>query len=115
MLELTEEEALKLDFEARRKNDSILHYICFGIILGCHYFIINGGYLLYFIPLLFSLFSIGADFYSNWRIYYYYEKYNDSNKDIIVPDFGYCWYLIPAVCAILSYLILLLNTSFNLI
>ena len=105
---LTKDEATKWDIESRAKNDKILHYICFGIILGCHYFIIN-GHSSYFIPLILSLISIGFDWCSNFVFYHYYEKYKYNEDDIVIPGFSDNWSLVPFACAILSYLVLLMN------
>lgn len=108
MIEVTKEDLSKIDLDIREKNDKILHYICFGIISMCHYFIISSEYLSYFIPLAFSLLSIGADWYSNYSFYRYVENHYDSG-DIDLKDMDPL-INISFAFAILTYLVLLTNT-----
>lgn len=104
------EECDKWEHETRMKNDQIHNMICFGLLFICHYFIISNGCLFYLIPLLLSLFSIGADWYSNWNFYYYYEEHiDDSEGGLVIPPFSDNWILVPFALAILSYLAIFLN------
>lgn len=111
MLELTIEELNKLDLDERKKNDKILHYICFGIISICHYFIISSEYLFYFIPLMFSLFSVGVDWYSNYRFYHYVENhYSEASTEGLEQKDIDIWINVSFAFAVLTYLVLLTNT-----
>lgn len=110
-MKINMEEGAKWDRECRQKNDRILHLICFGIISMCHYFIISNEYLLYFIPLILSLLSIGADWYSNWEYYHKFEWLCETSPDEAIS--GKCkdpYILVPFAFAILTYLTLLTDT-----
>lgn len=96
------DEASKWDHECRIKEEKITQWVCFSLVFICHSFI-KDGYLIYFIPLASSLFSIGADWYSNWRIYYFYEKREK------IPKFYESWRIVPFILAMLSFAILYLH------
>lgn len=106
-----EKEANEFTREARKKEEKITQWVCFGLVFICHCFI-KDGYLIYFIPLISSLFSIGADWYSNWRAYYYYEKYNRDNRynrGFTLPDLNEGWRIVPFIIAMLFFAILYLH------
>lgn len=105
MIIVDKEKAIELTLESRRKEEKITQWVCFGLVFMCHCFI-KDGYLFFGIPLLCSLFSIGADWYSNWRGYYYYEKYNDNNKGFTTPHFNEKLRLVPFGLAMASFAIL---------
>lgn len=108
-MNIDKDDAKKWEHEAREKEEKITQWGCFGIVFMCHCFI-KDGYLIYFIPLAFSLFSIGADWYSDWRYYHYYEEHIDDNKEEIVPpNFNELWRLVPFALAMLSFMIFYLH------
>lgn len=102
-MEMENDEVKKMSQECRNKNENMHQWACYGIIYMCHCFMKEDGHLLYFIPMLFSVFSICADWCSNWRFYKPYEK---EGK---VLDFNENWCLVPAGGAILSFAILYLH------
>ena len=104
MHELSKEKAIDFTLEARRKEEKITQWVCFGLVFMCHCFI-KDGYLFFGIPLFCSIFSIGADWVSNWRAYYYYEKCDDK-ENFTLPDFDKRLILAPFVLAMLSFAIL---------
>lgn len=131
-MNLTEDEANKWDHECRAKEEKITQWACFGIV-AISYCFIKDGYLLFSIPLVFSLFSVIADWISNFVFYYFYEKDKDDNKEetvlidwysncscdsyelhykkqneISIPGFSEFWRLVPFLLAILSFAILII-------
>ena len=107
MLRMDEKEANEFTREARRKEEKITQWVCFGLVFICHCFI-KDGYLIYFIPLISSLVSIGADWFSNWRAYYYYEKCNNK-ENFTLQDFNEGLRIGSFILAMLSFAIFYLH------